>query len=205
MLFAGIDANTFFLAQSGLCFQRSSDHSVPFPQEKLGSYPYLVLNPFVWEESVDADRYLCVTGTYFIYIFVRVGSALKMYPNPPFSIHFKIVTVFASGARHVSEFTKIITSLPYSLSHRSAGYDRGIVFLPFLTQSLISFRDKVQYSSQSLFLYTSLFLVPSSFYDIYILCCGSGYRFGNRNWTWVQEVRYRYGHRKRAGMFFLEG
>jgi hypothetical protein len=47
VLFAGIDANTFFLVQSGLCFQRGADHSVPFPQEKLDSYPYLVLNSFV--------------------------------------------------------------------------------------------------------------------------------------------------------------
>jgi hypothetical protein len=41
VLFAGIDANTFFLAQSGLCFQPGAD-SVPFPQEKFDSDPYLV-------------------------------------------------------------------------------------------------------------------------------------------------------------------
>ncbi len=44
VLFAGFDANTFFLAQSGLCVQRGSDHSVPFLQEKLDSDPYFVLN-----------------------------------------------------------------------------------------------------------------------------------------------------------------
>ncbi len=72
---------------------------------------------------------------------------LKMDPNPLLSIHFKIVTIFASRTRNGSVLTKIITSLLYSLSHRSAGYDRGVVFLPILTQSLISFRDKVQYST----------------------------------------------------------
>ncbi len=78
VLFAGIDANTFFLAQSGLCFQRGSDQSVPFPKEKLDSYPYLYLHSCVWEESVDADRY-CGNDTYFIYIFVRVGSVFSRW------------------------------------------------------------------------------------------------------------------------------
>ncbi len=48
VLFAGIDANTFFLAQSGLCL--SVVRMIPFLfRKKLDSDPYLVLNSFVWE------------------------------------------------------------------------------------------------------------------------------------------------------------
>jgi hypothetical protein len=147
-------------------------------------------------------RSVCGTGTYFTYMFVRVGSVFSRWIQIRSFLSISKI-VFASGTRHGSLLTKIITSLPYYLSYHRTGYDRNIVFLSILIQSMISFRDKVQYSSQFLFLYTSLFLVPSSFYDFYILCCGSGYRFGNR--IWVQEVQYRYGHRKRAQMFSLEG
>jgi len=79
VLFAGIDANMFFLAQSGLCFQRGSDYSVPFPKEKLDSYPYLVLNSCVWEEKVVADRCVVRYRYLFYLYFVRVGSVFSRW------------------------------------------------------------------------------------------------------------------------------
>ncbi len=136
-------------------------------------------------------RKFCCRSVWYRYLlylfFVRVGSVFKMYPNPPFSIHFKIVTVFAYGARHGSGFKKIITSLQYSLSYRWAGHDRGIVFFHILTPSNLWFLFGIMYSTVvsllSFLLWSPLVTVPSSFYDFYILCCGSGYRFGNRIWV----------------------
>ncbi len=91
VLFAGIDTNTFFLAQSGLCFQRGSDHSVSFPQEKLDSDPYLVLNSCVWEESVDADRYVVPVPILLIFSCGLVPFSRDGSKSAFLSICFKIL------------------------------------------------------------------------------------------------------------------
>jgi hypothetical protein len=99
VLFADSDVNTLFLAQSGLCFQRGADHSVPFPQENS----ILIL--------LFGKKALMQIGVWYRYLFYLYFRADLVFVSRwiqiliPFYLFQNFVTVFASGARHESEFT----------------------------------------------------------------------------------------------------